>query len=121
MVRRRPISIPSLSKLSFIKIKGTLTDPKIALDDAQAVQALIGVAATGGTAYLGSKLVLDADSSPCYTALAGTPYQSRFPAPSKASQATQDVYQDTQKVINDSVKDIKGAAKDILGILSGKK
>lgn len=106
---------------SFIKIKGTLTDPKIALDDAQAVQALIGVAATGGTAYLGSKLVLDADSSPCYTALAGTPYQSRFPAPSKASQATQDVYQDTQKVINDSVKDIKGAAKDILGILSGKK
>lgn len=106
---------------SFIKIKGTLTDPKIALDDAQAVQALIGVAATGGTAYLGSKLVLDADSSPCYTALAGTPYQSRFPAPSKASQATQDVYQDTQKVINDSVKDIKGAAKDILGILKGKK
>ncbi len=106
---------------SFIKIKGTLTNPKIALDDAQAVQALIGVAATGGTAYLGSKLVLDADSSPCYTALAGTPYQSRFPAPSKASQATQDVYQDTQKAINDSVKDIKGAAKDILGILSGKK
>lgn len=32
---------------SFIKVKGTLSDPKIALDDAQAVQALIGVAATG--------------------------------------------------------------------------
>ena len=106
---------------SFIKVKGTLSDPKIALDDAQAVQALIGVAATGGTAYLGSKLVMDADSSPCYTALAGTPYQSRFPAPSKASQATQDLYQGTQKAIDDSVKDIKGAAKDILGILSGKK
>lgn len=106
---------------SFIKVKGTLSDPKIALDDAQAVQALIGVAATGGTAYLGSKLVMDADSSPCYTALAGTPYQSRFPAPSKASQATQDLYQGTQKAIDDSVQDIKGAAKDILGILSGKK
>lgn len=106
---------------SFIKVKGTLSNPKITLDDAQAVQALIGVAATGGTAYLGSKLVMDADSSPCYTALAGTPYQSRFPAPSKASQATQDLYQGTQKAIDDSVQDIKGAAKDILGILSGKK
>lgn len=106
---------------SFIKVKGTLSNPKITLDDAQAVQALIGVAATGGTAYLGSKLVMDADSSPCYTALAGTSYQSRFPAPSKASQATQDLYQGTQKAIDDSVQDIKGAAKDILGILSGKK
>ena len=106
---------------SFIKVKGSLTNPKIALNDVQAVQALIGVAATGGTAYLGSKLVMDADSSPCYTALAGTPYQSRFPAPSKASQTTHDLYQGTQKAIDDSVQDIKGAAKDILGILSGKK
>lgn len=104
---------------SFIKVKGTLTNPKIAIDDAQAVKAIIGVAATGGTAYLGSKLVLDADSSPCYTALQGTSYQSRFPAPSKAQQAGQDLYQGTEKAIDNSIKDIKSSAKDIINIFKG--
>lgn len=106
---------------SFIKVKGTLSNPKITIDDAQALKAIVGVAATGGTAYLGSKLVLDADSSPCYTALQGTPYQSRFPAPSKVESAGQDLYQGTEKAIDNSVKDIKGAAKDIINIFKGKK
>lgn len=119
---------------SFIKIKGTLNDPKIVLDDAQAIKALVGVAATGGTAYFGSQLLLDTDSSPCYTALKGTGYEKRFPAPSKVNQATQDVYQGagdvvkgsvdavktTGKDLKNSVKDLGNAAKDFLNSLKNK-
>ena len=83
------------------------------LDDAQAIKALVGVAATGGTAYFGSQLLLDTDSSPCYTALKGTGYEKRFPAPSKVNQATQDVYQGAGDVVKDSVDVVKTTGKDL--------
>lgn len=101
---------------AFIKIKGTLQDPKIVIDDASAAKAIIGVAATGGTAYLGSQLLMEGDASPCYTALKGTAYQNRFPAPSGVSAASQDVYQDTEQQIDNGIKDLKNTAKDIIGI-----
>lgn len=96
---------------SFIKVKGTVESPKIVLDDKQAIKALIGVAATGGTAYIGSQLVLDADTAPCYTALKGTVYQSRFPGPSAVQKAGQDAYQDAGKAVDDSVDAVKSTAK----------
>lgn len=117
---------------SFIKIKGTAQDPKIVLDDAQALKALVGIAATGGTAYLGSQLVLDADSTPCYTALKGTQYQSRFPGPGVVAKTGQDLYQgaddavrgsvdavtttvkDSSKEVKKSLKDLESAAKGFL-------
>ena len=101
---------------SFIKVQGTLQNPKIVLDDMTAVRTVIGVAATGGTFYLGSQL-LQADSSPCYTALKGTSYQNRFPAPSGVVADTQDVYQDTERQINETIVDVKKAAKDFLNML----
>ena len=100
---------------SFIKVKGTLENPKIAIDDKTAAKAIIGVAATGGTAYLGSQL-LEVDSSPCYTALKGTAYQDRFPAPSGVAATTRNVYQDAEKQIGSGIKDLKNTAKDIIGI-----
>lgn len=99
---------------SLVKIAGTIEQPKIALDDKEALKTIVGVAATGGTAYLGSKLLLDADSSPCYTALQGTPYASRFPKPSGVQAAGQDVYQGTVGQVDKGLKDIKDAAKDFL-------
>ncbi len=112
---------------SFIKVRGTIEDPKIAIDDKQALKALVGVATTG-PAYLGSKLVLDADSAPCYTALKGTPYQDRFPAPEGVSNATQEVYQGADQVVDDSVdalkntaKDLKNTAKDLLNMFKNPK
>ena len=48
---------------SFIKVKGTIEDPKIALDDKAALKSVVGVALTG-PAYLGSKLV-DDNPAPC--------------------------------------------------------
>ena len=92
---------------SFIKIKGTAQEPKIVLDDVQALKTLAGIAASGGTTYLGSQLVLDADSTPCYTALKGTPYQSRFPGPGIVSKTSQDIYQGADKTVNEGIEAVK--------------
>lgn len=92
---------------SFIKIKGTAQEPKIVLDDVQALKTLAGIAASGGTTYLGSQLVLDADSTPCYTALKGTPYQSRFPGPGIVSKTGQDIYQGADKTVNEGIDAVK--------------
>lgn len=59
---------------------------------------------------------MEADSSPCYTALKGTAYQNRFPAPSGVAATTQNVYQDAEKQIGSGIKDLKNTAKDIIGI-----
>ena len=102
---------------SFVKISGTIQDPKIVINDKEALSALVGVATTGGTAYLGSKLLLDTNSSPCYTALEGTSYASRFPKPSGIRAETQNVYQDASQTVQDGLNDIKDTAKDLLGTL----
>lgn len=106
---------------SFVKIAGTLENPKVTLDSKETLKTLIGVAATGGTAYVGSQLLLDSDSSPCYTALAGTPYANRFPKPEGVKATSQDVYKDVNKQIDNTVKDLKDAAKDFLGAFTKKK
>lgn len=104
---------------SFIAVKGTLQNPKITLDDKEALSALVGIAATGGTSYLGSKMLLDVDNSPCYTALQGTQFQNRFPKPTGVVATGQDVYQDTTKAIKDDLNNLKNSAKDILKGLGG--
>lgn len=98
---------------SFVKVGGTLESPKIMIDDKEALKAIVGVATTGGTAYLGSKLLLDADSSPCYTALQGTVYANRFPKPTGVQATGQEVYQGTVKDVDQGLKDLKNVAKDI--------
>lgn len=105
---------------SFVKVKGTLEAPKIAIDDKQALKTVVGMVATG-PAYLGSQLVLDADSSPCYTALIGTPYENRFPKPSGVQATGQEVYQDTSKVVDQGIKDLKKTGQDIIDIFRNKK
>lgn len=115
---------PSMNKLmsgnvtqalaSFIKVSGTLDNPKVGLDDKAAVKTLIGMAATGGVSYLGSQVFLNGDGSPCYTALEGTAYASRFPKPSGVKATTQNVVDGTQKQLKQGLKDLKNTAKDIL-------
>lgn len=100
---------------SFIKIKGTLEDPKITLDDKAALKSVVGVALSG-PAYLGSTLV-NVDPAPCYTALQGTTYQNKFPAPTAAEKAATDVYNGADEAVDDSVKavkdTVKGTAKEL--------
>ena len=122
---------PSLNKLasgnitqalaSFIKVGGTLQKPKIMIDDKEAIKTVVGVVATGGIPYLGSQVVLNGSGSPCYTALEGTSYASRFPKPTGVKATTQDVYKDTTKQLKNGVKDITNTAKDILGIFKSSK
>lgn len=115
---------PSMNKLmsgnvtqalaSFIKVGGTLDNPKVGIDDKQALKTIVGVAATGGVSYLGSQVFLNGDGSPCYTALEGTPYASRFPKPSGVKATTQNVVEGTEKQLKQGLKNIKNTAKGIL-------
>lgn len=105
---------------SFVKVRGTLDSPKIMIDDAQALKAIVGVVTTG-PAYIGSQIALDADSSPCYTALKGTPYENRFPKPTGVQATGQEVYQDTSAVVDQSLKDLKKTGQEIIDIFRHKK
>ena len=104
---------------SFLRISGTVENPTIRLDDKEALRAVIGVVATGGTAYLGEKLIINPDGSPCYTALQGTPFATMFPKPTGVATTTRDVYKDTEKEIKKSVKDLKNTAKDMWNMFKG--
>ena len=115
---------PTLNKLadgniaqalaSFVKLEGTLEKPKVGIDTRSALTTIVGTVASGG-AYLGSEILLNGSDSPCYTALAGTMYASRFPKPSGVKAATKDAYQDVNQTAKDAVKGLEDAAKDILG------
>ena len=97
---------------SFIKIKGNIQNPKISIDDKNALKTLTGVA-VAGPAYLGGEMLLGTGSSPCYTALEGTKYQSKFPAPSRVENTKNDI----NKQIDKNINDIKDMAKDIFKAL----
>ena len=79
-----------------------MQEPRIAIDDKQALKTIVGIAATGGTAYLGTK-VLEGAESPCYTALQGTKYANKFPKPTGVTATTKEVYQDTTKALEQEV------------------
>ena len=97
---------------SFIKIDGTLDNPKLRLDEKQALQTLVGVATTG-PAFLGSQMVLDSGSSPCWTALQNTPFAKQFPAPSKISTLKNDAVKDSKAAVKDAGKQIEKSVRDI--------
>ena len=118
---------PSLNKLvdgnitqalaSFVKVEGTLENPKIGIDQDAAITTIVGAVASGG-AYLGSELLLTGDDSPCYTALQGTQFASRFPKPNGVVAKTKDVYQETNEEAKEAVKDLKNMAKGWLDSLA---
>lgn len=110
---------------SLIKIEGTVQQPKIKLDDKQALKTIVGIATTGASAYVGSQLL--SDGSPCFTALKGTAYQNLVPTPSATSQATQNVVSatstaidDTKKAVKQELKNIEKNAKELFNFLKGK-
>lgn len=106
---------------SLIKIEGTIQQPKIRLDDEQALKTIVGIATTGATAYIGSQLL--SDGSPCYTALAGTSFQNLVPQPTttqKATNGTSQAIKDTTDAIKNEFKNIEQNAKDFFNLLKGK-
>lgn len=112
---------------SLIKIQGTVDQPKIKLDDKQALKTVVGIATTGGAAYLGSQALLS-NGSPCYTALKNTSYQSMVPQPSATSQAKQNTIEDTKAAVKETkaavkqeLKNIEKNAKDVINMFKRKK
>ena len=108
---------------SFIKLGGTINNPKIKLDTASAMTTVVGAVMTSG-ASLGASALLDGNNSPCYTALQGTKFATRFPKPTGVGQDTKDVYNASMKETKQAVKDLghaaKGFLKDLKSQLKGK-
>ena len=99
---------------SLIKIGGTVSNPGIRVDTASVVKNVVGVAMTGPV-YLGSQLLFDADSAPCYTALKGTAFSDMFDAPKGAKAGAQNVYQGTSDAVSGGIDAVTGAAGAVVG------
>ena len=101
---------------SLVKLTGTLQKPSIGVDTANVVKNVVGATMTGPV-YLGAQMVMEADSSPCYTALKGTGFETRFPKSNNVAKSTSG---DVGRVLDGSVDMVKDTAKGLLNMLSGK-
>ncbi|MBO5441863.1 MAG: hypothetical protein J6A09_04790, partial [Alphaproteobacteria bacterium] len=101
---------------SLVKLTGTIQSPSIGVDSANAIKTIVGVTTTGPV-YLGAQMLLENDGSPCYTALAGTGYESRFPKPENVAKTTSE---DVGKILDDSVGVVKDTTKGLFNLLTGK-
>ena len=101
---------------SFVKITGTIVEPKIAIDNTQAVKTVVGLA-TSAPAFLGGSMILGSDAAPCYTALKGTAHEGYFPKPLNDEVATEINYKDAEKAIKENLKEIKANSKEELKAL----
>ncbi len=100
---------------SLVQLTGTLQKPTIGVDTANAVKNIVGATMTGPV-YLGAQMVMENDDSPCYTALKGTGYETRFPESSNIIKSTGD---DVGQVIDGGVDMVKDTAKALFNMLSG--
>ena len=110
---------------SLLKIKGTITQPKLSINQTQTAKSVIGAIASAGVYNVGD-MMLTADNAPCHTALTGTAYADYFPADtsikggvSKGYQSTQDAVVGFGKEIKSQAKGLKNQAKEIGNQLKG--
>lgn len=103
---------------SLVKLGGTVNNPQIKLDSTSVLKNVVGYATTGPL-YLGSQMMFDVDSTPCYTALQGTKYQTMFKGSTGVKATTQGIYQGVSGVVDDGVNMIKGTAKGLFRALTG--
>lgn len=113
---------PTLNKLasgnitqalaSFVKIEGTLDNPKLRLDTSSALSTIVGAVATGGIS-LGGEMLLSGDDDPCYSALVNTVYANKFKQTKGIKSSTKRAYQEVNKQAKKVIKDVGNAAKNI--------
>ncbi len=113
---------PTLNKLasgnitqalaSFVKIEGTLDNPKLRLDTSSALSTIVGAVATGGIS-LGGEMLLSGDDDPCYSALVNTVYANKFKQTKGIKSSTKRAYQEVNKQAKNVIKDVGNAAKNI--------
>ena len=95
---------------SFLKVYGTIQNPQVGIDDKQALKTAVG-AALNPSAYAGGSVLANGNAAPCYTALAGTKFATRFPNKVGQSASAQDIYKDAAKEVKDNVKAVVTDAK----------
>ncbi len=100
---------------SLVKLTGTISNPSVGIDGANAIKAFVGVT-TAGPVYLGAQMLVENDGSPCYTALKGTGFEKRFPEPKNVVQSTPE---SVGKALNGGVDLIKDTTKGLMNLLSG--
>ena len=110
---------------NLIKITGTLSNPKIGINQTATAKNVIGAIASGG-AYNVGDLMLSADSAPCHTALKGTSYADYFKGDKSISGSINKGYTNTKDTISDlgdgiktQAKNLKNSAKDFKNQIKG--
>ena len=102
----------------LLKIKGTISSPKITINQTSTAKNVIAAVATAGMYNVGD-LMLSADQAPCHTALIGTPYADYFKADNSVRGNVSRGYTSTKDTVSDIGKGIKKQAKDIKNQLKG--
>ena len=97
---------------NLIKVTGTISNPKIGINQTSTAKNVIGAIASGG-AYNVGDLMLSADGAPCHTALKGTNYADYFKADNSIGGNISSGYNNTKDSIKDLGKGIKTQAKDL--------
>ena len=97
---------------NLVKITGTITSPRISINQEGTLKTIAGVALSGGT-YAGAEMLLNRDSAPCYTALNDTIYKDKFEKPTGVRNAAQKTYQGTSQAVDNSINMVKTSAKEI--------
>jgi hypothetical protein len=82
----------TLNLAQFVSVRGTLSDPKIGIDEKEAIAGAVSVGAavaTGGLSMLGQSLLkAPTDAHPCATALGAKPAASTPAAPAPADPSS---------------------------------
>ena len=114
---------PTLNKLadgnitqalaSFVKIEGTLNNPKLRLDTSSALNTIVGAVATGGISF-GGEVLLSGDDDPCRSALKNTKYADKYAQTQGIKSSTKRAYQEVNKQAKEAVKELGKAAKNLL-------
>lgn len=99
---------------SLLKIKGTISNPSIGINQTEAVKNVVGALASGGI-YNAGDMMLKSDGSPCYTALKGTIYSDYFEQDKSIKNNISQTYTNTKDAIKDLGNQAKGFIKGLLG------
>ena len=97
---------------SLLKIKGTIDNPKININQTSAAKNVVGFLASGG-AYNVGDMLLSSDSVPCHTALQGTKYADYFKADSSIRGNVSKGYNGVKDEISNVGNNLKATGKEI--------
>lgn len=102
----------------LLKIKGTISQPKVALNQEATAKNVIAAIASGGTYNLGD-MMLSADPSPCRTALTGTEYAEYYKNKAPVRDAVSNGYTSAKDSVKNAGKELKNQAKELKKTIKG--